>query len=134
MKKLVFFLVAFCLSCTLFSQDIVEVTLQETLTKEQLSGLFLGFPVNHAIEAYKVLYETLDTDGTIDTASGLMVLPVNEPADQQFPFLAYQHGTASSRDGVPSNIDVFERRLAYYFAGQGYYTTAADYLLSLIHI
>lgn len=128
MKKIIFFIATFCLTSPLFSQNIVEVTLQETLTKEQLSGLFLGFPVNYGVEAYKVLYETMDTDGTIDTASGLMVLPVKEVADQQFPFLAYQHGTASSRDGVPSTPDVFERRLAYYFAGQGYYTTAADYL------
>jgi len=128
MKKIILFLVPFCLASSLFSQKIVEVTLQETLSKEQLSGLFLGFPVNFGIEAYKVLYETMDTDGTIDTASGLMVLPLTEGVDQQFPFLAYQHGTVSSRDAVPSNIDVFERRIAYYFAGQGYYTTAADYL------
>lgn len=128
MKRIILFLVAFSLSFSLFSQNIVEVTLQETLTKEELSAVFLGFPVNFGIEAYKVLYETLDTDGTIDTASGLMVLPVKGEVDQKFPFLAYQHGTASSRNGVPSNPDAFERRLAYYFAGQGYYTTAADYL------
>jgi len=128
MKRIIFFLAAFCSTCPLISQNIVEVTLQETLSSEQLSGLFLGFPVNYGIEAYKVLYETMDTDGTIDTASGLMVLPLKEEADQQFPFLAYQHGTASTRNGVPSNIDAFERRFAYYFAGQGYYTTAADYL------
>ncbi len=128
MKKIILFIAVVCLTSPLSSQNIVEVTLQETLSTDQLSGLFLGFPVNFGIEAYKVLYETMDTDGTIDTASGLMVLPVKEVADQQFPFLAYQHGTASSRDGVPSNINAFERRLAYYFAGQGYYTTAADYL------
>ena len=112
----------------LFSQKIIEVTLQETLTKEELGALFFGFPVSYGVEAYKVLYETMDTDGTVDTASGLMVLPLTEAADQQFPFLAYQHGTASSRDGIPSNIENFERRLVYYFAGQGYYATAADYL------
>lgn len=128
MKRIILFLVAVSLTYSLFSQKIVEVTLQETLTKEELSSLFFGFQVNHGVEAYKVLYETMDTDGTVDTASGLMVLPLQEEDGQAFPFLAYQHGTASSRDGVPSNPDAFERTIVYYFAGQGYYTTAADYL------
>jgi len=128
MQRIILFLVAFSSTCSLFSQKIVEVTLQETFTKEELTNLLVIFPVEFGIEAYKVLYETMDTDGTIDTASGLMVLPIKEGADQAFPFLAYQHGTASTRNGVPSNIETFERRIVYYLAGQGYYATAADYL------
>ncbi len=128
MKKniLVFTLIA--LSTVLFSQKIVDIELQETLTKNELGLLLFGFSVNNGIEAYKVLYETIDTDGTIDTASGLMVIPIPEVDNQQFPFLAYQHGTVSNRNAVPSNIETGERVLIYYFAGQGYYTTAADYL------
>ncbi len=128
MKK---FLLSFALLLalhSLFSQKIVDVSLQETLTKEQVSALLFGISTEYGIEAYKVLYETDDTDGTIDTVSGLMVIPVSEFKDKEFPFLAYQHGTVSARDQVPSNPDVFERNLVYYFAAQGYYTTAADYL------
>lgn len=113
---------------SLFCQKIVDISLQEKLTKSEVSASIFGISVEYGIEAYKVLYETNDTDGTIDTVSGLMVLPVNESKDQEFPFLVYQHGTVSARDQVPSNPDVFERRLVYYFAAQGYYTTAADYL------
>jgi len=128
MKKNLLLLAFLGLFTSLFSQKIVDIELQETLTRTQLGALFFGFSVNNGIEAYKVLYETLDTDGSIDTASGLMVLPIPEVDNQQFPFLAYQHGTASNRNAVPSNAEAGERVLIYYFAGQGYYTTAADYL------
>ena len=126
MKKGLLFIFLFSSLQTLFSQKIIEVIPQETIEKEALATLFFGFPVNYGIEAFKVLYETTDTDGSLDTASGLMVLPI--APGERLPFLAYQHGTSSSRDDVPSNSEAFERRLAYYLAGQGYYTTAADYL------
>ncbi|MFK7978659.1 MAG: T9SS type A sorting domain-containing protein [Saprospiraceae bacterium] len=128
MKKNLLLLIFLGLFSQVFSQKIVDIELQQSLTKDQLGALFFGFSVNNGVEAYKVLYETMDTDGTIDTASGLMVLPIPEIENQQFPFLAYQHGTASNRNAVPSNMDAGERTLIYYFAGQGYYTTAADYL------
>jgi len=71
MKKhlLLFTLIMLCHS--LWSQKIVNMELQETLTKDELSALFFGFGVNNGIEVYKMLYETSDTDGTLDTASGL---------------------------------------------------------------
>ncbi|MEM6317748.1 MAG: T9SS type A sorting domain-containing protein [Bacteroidota bacterium] len=112
----------------LFGQKIVSAELQESLTQEELSDRLALFPAQFGVDAYKVLYETADTDGTIDTASGFVVLPIKSTADQQFPFLAYQHGTSASRDAVPSNPENGERLLVYFFAGQGYYTTAADYL------
>lgn len=128
MKKNILLLLFITLTSSLFSQKIVDIELQESLTKNELGALFFGFSVNNGIEAYKVLYETMDTDGTIDTASGLVVIPITEIENQPLPFLAYQHGTASNRNAVPSNMEAGERVLIYYFAGQGYYTTAADYL------
>lgn len=129
MKKIIPFLFLSIFTTSLFSQKIVDITLQESLTQEELAGLFFGFAIANGIEAYKVLYETPDTDGTIDTASGLLVIPIRGTTrDELLPMLAYQHGTASSKTSIPSNIENFERRLVYYFAGQGYYATAADYL------
>lgn len=128
MKKILLCFTFLAFIAPIFSQKIVDVTLQETLTKEEVSASLFGIATEYGIEAYKVLYETMDTDGTIDTVSGLMVLPLNEFNDVAFPFLAYQHGTVSARDQIPSNPEVFERRLVYYFAAQGYNTTAADYL------
>lgn len=128
MKKYILLFTLVAISNILFGQKIINIELQETLTKNELGALFFGFSVNNGIEAYKVLYETPDTDGSIDTASGLLVIPIPETENQQFPFLAYQHGTSSNRNAVPSNMEAGERILVYYFAGQGYYTTAADYL------
>lgn len=116
------------LSTNLKGQNIVDIQHQETIPEAELAGRFFGFPIKNGIEAFKILYETLDTDGTIDTASGLMVLPLNELKDNAYPFLAYQHSTTSIRDVIPSNIAYEERLLIYYFAAQGYTTTAADYL------
>ena len=130
MKKILLLLsLSFVGFLGLKAQRIVDIQHQETITQDELAQRFFGFPIKNGIEAFKILYETLDTDGsTIDTASGLLVLPLTEVQDQQFPFLAYQHGTAASREGVPSNIENGERLLIYYFGGQGYHTTAADYL------
>ncbi len=111
-----------------FSQNLVEATLLETRSQAELSLIFtlIGVSANNGGTAYKVLYETPDTDGTIDTASGLVILPILDK-DLAKPFLTYQHGTASSRDNVPSRIPQ-EALLVYYFASQGYISMAPDYL------
>ena len=44
-----------------------------------------------------------------------------------FPILAYQHGTSSSKMDVPSNLSQ-EIFLPYFFVGNGFICTAADYL------
>ena len=110
------------------AQKLVEVIHQETLNKEELADLFQGFPLDYGIHAYKIRYETTDTDGSTDIASGLFVVPFGEIPEQEFPFIAYQHGTYSEREDVPSNPAANERLLAYYFGSQGYHTSAADYL------
>jgi pimeloyl-ACP methyl ester carboxylesterase len=128
MKKILTLFPFILLSFHLFGQKIIEMTMQESLTKAEIDARLGAFTVKHGIETYKILYETADTDGSLDTASGLLVLPVQESETLNFPFLAYQHGTASSREAVPSNQENGERLLIYFFAGQGYNVTAADYL------
>lgn len=127
MKKYLLIIFTCCIQF-LYGQKIIEVTLQESLSQEELAGQFLGFPINNGIEAYKFLYETTDTDGSIDIASGLFIVPITDITNQEFPFLVYQHGTVSERTQVPSNIENGERQLIYFLAGQGYHTIAADYL------
>ncbi len=111
-----------------FSQKLVEATLLETRSQDELNLIFtlIGGTANNGASAYKVLYETPDTDGTIDTASGLVILPILDNAIAK-PFLTYQHGTASDRDNVPSRLPQ-EALLVYYFASQGYISMAPDYL------
>lgn len=112
------------------AQKLVEATLIDTKTKEELNlnpiFIFIGVTVENGVNTYKILYETIDTDGTIDTASGVLVLPILE-TEEALPIVAYQHGTSSSKEDVPSrlNQEVF---LLYYFVGNGFIGTAADYL------
>ncbi len=112
--------------CSAFSQKLVEVSPIETLTKEALQFVFGDSELKNGIEAYKVLYETPDIDGSIDTASGLLVIPLNVE-DIAHPIVAYQHGTASDRTAVPSNMSL-DAFLAYFLCAQGYIATAADFL------
>jgi len=127
-KNVLFTLVLLVGFINLNAQKLVEATLLETRSAEELKAtfLFLGVSVDYGVNTYKILYETPDTDGTIDTASGVLVLPILE-TPQALPIVAYQHGTSSSKEDVPSRLtqEVF---LLYYFAGNGFIGTAADYL------
>ncbi|MEM1124321.1 MAG: hypothetical protein AAGJ18_28040, partial [Bacteroidota bacterium] len=76
MTKNLLLLSLLCLANFLFGQKIVSAELQESLTQEELSDRLALFPAQFGVDAYKILYETADTDGTIDTASGLVVLPI----------------------------------------------------------
>jgi len=128
MKRSLLLLAFISFTLTAFAQKLVEATLLETRTKEELNLVFafLGVSVENGITSYKILYETPDTDGSIDTASGLLVLPLLED-DIPAPIVAYQHGTSSDRESVPSRLPQ-EAFLVYFFSGQGYVGTAADYL------
>ncbi len=128
MKKILLSIVLIGLFFQAFSQNLVEATLLETRSQAELNLIFtlLGVSANNGGSAYKVLYETPDTDGTIDTASGLVILPVLDNAILK-PFLTYQHGTSSSREDVPSRLTQ-EALLVYFFASQGYISMAPDYL------
>jgi len=128
MKKTLLSIVLSCFFVQVYSQNLVEATLLETRSQEQLNLIFtlIGATANNGGDAYKILYETADTDGTIDTASGLVILPILDNSIPK-PFLTYQHGTSSDRDNVPSRLPQ-EALLVYFFAAQGYISMAPDYL------
>ncbi len=117
-------LVLFLLAGTLPAQDIVSVTHLGHQSEAELKARF-GTPlIEYGIDMYKVLYTTVDVHGLPDTASGLLVVP-DDPG-KVYPVLCYQHGTAVSKDEVPSNVagDI----LPLLWGGLGYVTSAADYL------
>ena len=126
MKKQILFWCFSIVFCPVFGQKLIEVIPLEMLAKEELQLIFFGSELKNGVDAYKVLYETPDTDGSVDTASGLLVLPLGIE-DIAHPIVAYQHGTASDRDAVPSN-KAADALLAYFLCAQGYIVTAADFL------
>lgn len=111
-------------SFSAFSQNVIEVTFLEDRTKESISAEF-GADAQFDVKLYKMLYETPDIQGNLDTASGLFVIP-DDPTGT-FPLLSYSHGTVNDRNDVPSLLEGGSE-LAIVFASMGYVTTAADYL------
>jgi hypothetical protein len=73
---------------------------------------------------YKVIYLTPHLDGEVREASGFVSLPIAD--DRSFPTMIYQHGTAFSRDAVPSNDT--EASYSKLMTSYGYITVAADYI------
>ena len=85
----------------LHAQVLVGSTFIETQTKEQIANDY-GVDAIYDVDLFKVLYETLDITGALDTASGLLIVP-NTVGDT-YPMLCYQHGTVNGRTDVPSNL------------------------------
>ena len=125
MKKILLFFFLFTFSqSNIFSQDLIS---SEYLTSVSKATLEAQYPLDfkNGVDLYKMLYTTLDIQGQLDTASGLMVVP--DDADFVYPMLCYQHGTVGSRWEVPSSLDG-GYQLAVLFGGLGYATAAPDYL------
>ena len=112
------------LSLNAFSQNVVEVTFIESRTKEAISSDF-GVDAQFDVKLYKMLYETPDIQGNLDTASGLFIIP-DDPTGT-FPLLSYSHGTVNGRNDVPSLLEG-GAELAIIFGSLGYVTAAADFL------
>jgi hypothetical protein len=90
-----------------------------------LLQLIVGPLAQYEVEMYKILYTTKDIAGKLDTASGLMVIPLGTPG--ALPMVVYQHGTVSERTDVPSNLKGGWQFTAA-FATFGYVTVTPDYL------
>jgi hypothetical protein len=80
----------------------------------------------YGVDAYRLLYRTVDAHGRPTTASGLVVLPDGGP--RRLSTVVYEHGTQVARDGVASVDDSVERTAVQLFASAGYLAVAPDYL------
>jgi hypothetical protein len=71
------------------------------------------------------VYRTHDALGREIAASGLLALPRDVRARR---LVSFQHGTSTSREVVPSALDVSGKAAALVFAGNGYALIAPDYI------
>lgn len=111
---------------SVFAQDVlVDFTYLGSRTKAELFLIFFQ-NVEYDIDLYKLRYQTLDVNGQLDTASGLLVLP-QVPAEDSLPIVVYDHGTTSGPTDVPSQLrGGYEVAMAY--GASGFATLAPDYL------
>lgn len=121
---------AILLACTslLCAQKLVQVQPLGSRTRAQIADQFKQPLVAYDVQCFRLVYTTRNTAGQPDTVSGLVAMPVDP--SRVFPRLLYQHGTATTKTGVPS-FDVFtggEGERALLFAGMGFVTLMPDYL------
>ena len=91
--------------------------------------------VKNQVEAWKIIYETVDPWGLKIIASGSVFIP-KVSIDVNIPLLFYQHGTILVKTDAPSNnleiqsvlSGLNESLLGVIAAGNGYFTVMADYL------
>ena len=96
--------------------DLIDFNHQTTMTVEDINIIlwFAGFdPVaDYSISAYDIHYESHSVSGTVDTLSGLVIIP--HSSTEAFPILTYQHGTVILDSQAPSitgisadNLEIF---------------------------
>lgn len=112
-------------SATLAAQELISFEYKGERSLLQMQADY-GFLMQNGIEMYKILYTTPDVNGDLDTASGLLVLPVRDEV-VQYPLLAYMHGTVDSKADVPSNL-AGGWELAAVWGGIGFVSAAPDFL------
>lgn len=78
------------------------------------------------VDAYRVVYRTVDVRGRSTTASTLVVLP--RTGDRRLRPAVWLHGTQSYRYDAPSVSECCDRAAGVLFASLGYATAAPDYL------
>ncbi|RFS83481.1 hypothetical protein D0T12_20780 [Actinomadura spongiicola] len=81
--------------------------------------------VRHGLDAYRIVYRTIEPDSRPTTASGLVVLPRNDQRDLRV--VAWEHGTMVTKAQAPS-VQPQQRADAFFFGSAGYATVAPDYL------
>jgi hypothetical protein len=113
------------LTVPLFSQELISSEFKGERSLQQMQADY-GLFMQNGIEMYKLTYTTPDINGDLDTASGLIVLPVRDEL-LSYPLLCYQHGTVGSKDDVPSNLRG-GWEIAAVFGGFGYISAAPDFL------
>lgn len=122
--SLIVLLAAF-VSTTLVGQTLISISYKGQRSQEALAQEY-GFLIQNGVEMWKVTYTTPDVFNQLDTASGLLILPVREETTI-YPTLIYQHGTVDGPQDVPSNLQG-GYQLALVFGGLGYATLAPDFL------
>ncbi len=111
-------------STTGFAQQLVSI--QQLSTTPVTTLRFLYPDARYGTTNYKVVYNTMDVDGSTVQASGILVIPQNVSC-AGFPLGAYLHGTVMEKNNVPSrdNNEAFVPKI---MASLGVIAVAPDYL------
>ncbi|MET7641783.1 lipase [Streptomyces sp. NPDC005438] len=83
--------------------------------------------VRYGVDGYRLVYRTVDVQGRVTTASGLLTLPHDRPG--ALTPVTYGHGSELLRSDAPStDPQGFDGTAALGYAAAGFATLAPDYL------
>lgn len=113
--------------------DLVSSEQLLALSREELQGIItqLGLPAlgepHNGISFHRIIYHTVDVDGSLTSASGMVIVP---DGDGPFPVLSDQHGTQVKRRLTITDpfTETETGGVALLFASQGWLVGGADYL------
>ena len=114
--------------------QLIDYNHQTTMTQDDINLIlwFAGFdPVaDYSISAYDIHYESHSVSGTVDTLSGLVIIP--HSSTEAFPILTYQHGTVILDSQAPSITGISADNVEILFislitAPSGFITVIPDY-------
>jgi pimeloyl-ACP methyl ester carboxylesterase len=80
----------------------------------------------YKVDAYKIIYSTVDANGSPIKASGLLAIP-QKTTTKKSPFLSYQHGTIFLDSQAPS-ISATSISGISTLSGMGFVVSAPDYI------
>lgn len=113
---------------TLVSSSLIgEYSTDQLRSRFSGASSFLRVFVQHSIKAYRLEYNTTNTDGKVVRASGALIVPNVTTAA---PMLSMQHGTITNDNDAPSYFRSGSEAYTFgsVFASQGYIIVAPDYI------
>lgn len=83
-----------------------------------------GIPLSNAVDCYRMHYRATGPEGKAVLLSGLLALPRDLVPRR---LVSFQHGTTTTRNAVPSQLDGTGLAAALVFGGNGYAVLVPDY-------
>jgi len=111
---------------------LVKLEQLASLDPEAVGGYLAEFELDRSrvksgVEAFRLVYATVDSKGKATTASTLLAIPAAHGAE--LPAAVWMHGTTVFRGEAASvNDESSDRAATFFFAAAGYATIAPDYL------
>ncbi|WP_181957732.1 hypothetical protein [Nonomuraea longispora] len=112
------------------STPVEKLDRSQVAERLKANGIDAGH-VKYGVNAYRVIYRTVDAKGRSTTASQLVALPGN--SRRNLRVVSWLHGTTVYRGDVASvNEKSTDRAATLLFAGAGHAVSAPDYLFATL--
>jgi hypothetical protein len=110
------------------AQQVTTLATKQDVAAALTAAEFDASTVRFGVDAYRLVYRTVDPQGRPTTASGLLVLPRSR--EHELRPVSFTHGTTSYRPDSPSSMVKveFETAPAITYASAGFAAAAPDYL------